>query len=149
MSVAMYDTILSDLGHTLTFGNCVLVPVVLERYQISIYKMLFFFSSVSAGSEPQVYISADPIDQLYGEKVTVTADVMGLSVASYQWLKDDMDLSTAKYPACDGLGTNKLIISSFTHDYEGRYQCAVSFSGGEVVKSVHIKLALGKLRPII
>ena len=90
-----------------------------------------------------MYISADPEDQLYGDKITVTADVTGLSITSYQWFKDDVDLSTAKYPACNGLGTNKLTISSFTHDYEGMYQCVVSFSGGEVVKSVHIELALG------
>ena len=88
-------------------------------------------------------IRAHPINQLYGEKVIVTADVMGPSVASYQWLKDDMDLSIAKYPAYVGLGTNMLKISSFTHDYEGMYQCAVSFSGGEAVKSTHAELALG------
>ena len=92
-----------------------------------------------------VYISADPVDQLYGDKITVTADVMGPSLASYQWLRNDKVLSTAKYPAYVGLGTNKLTISSFTHDYEGKYQCAVSFSSGEVVKSSHIELALGKL----
>ena len=92
-----------------------------------------------------MYISVDPINQLYGDEVTVTADVMGLSATSYQWLKNDKILSTAKYPAYDGLGTNKLTISSFTHDYEGTYQCAVSFSSGEVVKSNHIKLAIGKL----
>ena len=98
-----------------------------------------------------MYVSADPINQLYGDKVTVTADVMGPSVASYQWLKDDniMELSTAKHRACDGLGTNKLTISFFTRDYEGMYQCAVSFSDGEVAKSMHIELALGKFRPII
>jgi hypothetical protein len=79
--------------------------------------------------------------------VTVTADVVGLSVASYQWLKDDEALSTAQYPACNGLSTNELTISSFTHDYEGKYQCAVSFSGSEVVKSSHIELALGMLVP--
>ena len=100
---------------------------------------------LTAGSKPRVNISAHPINQLYGDKVTVTADVMGLSVASYQWLKDDMDLSAAKYPACDGLGTNKLTISPFTHDHEGMYQCAVSFSDGKVVKSNDIKLALGRL----
>ena len=93
-----------------------------------------------------MYISVDPINQLYGDKVTVTADVMGPSVASYQWLKNDKVLSsTLKHPGYVGLGTNKLIIYSFTHDYEGMYQCAVSFSGGEVVKSNHIKLAIGKL----
>jgi hypothetical protein len=92
-----------------------------------------------------VVISVDPVDQLYGDKVTVTADVMGLSVASYQWLKIDKSLSTAQYPAFDGLRTNKLTISSFTHDYEGKYQCAVSFSGGEVVISSHVELILSKL----
>ena len=92
-----------------------------------------------------VYISADPVNQLYGDKVTVTADVMGSSVVSYQWLKNDKDLSTAKYPAYVGLGTNKLTISSFTHHYEGMYQCAVRFSSGKVVKSSHIELTLGKL----
>lgn len=122
---------------------------MLERYQASTKCFNPVFFPVSAGSKPQVYISADPVDQLYGDKVTVTADVMGPSVASYQWLKDDMELSTAKYPACDGSGTNKLTISSFTHDYEGMYQCAVSFSDGEVAKSMHIELALGKFRPII
>ena len=113
----------------------------METYQTSINALTLFFFPASAGSKPRVY--ADPVDQLYGDRITVTADVMGLSVASYQWLKDDMDLSTAKYPACNGLGTNKLTISSFTHHYEGMYQCAVSFSGGEVVKSMHIELALG------
>jgi hypothetical protein len=95
--------------------------------------------SFNTGSKSQVYISADPVNQLYGDKITVTADVMGLSVTSYQWLKNDKALSTAKY---DGLGTNKLTISSFTHDYEGKYLCAVSFSG-EVVKSNQIELTLG------
>ena len=95
---------------------------------------------------PWVYISAYPVNQLYGDKVivTVTVDVMGPSATSYQWSKNDKPLSTAKYPAYVGLGTNKLTISSFTHDYEGMYQCAVSFSGGNV-KSNHIELALGKL----
>ena len=90
-----------------------------------------------------MHVSVDPISQLYGDKVTVTADVMGPSVASYQWLQDDniMELSTA---ACDGLGTNKLTISFFTRDYEGMYQCAVSFSDGEVAKSMHIELSLSK-----
>ena len=91
-----------------------------------------------------MHISADSVDPLYGDKVTVTAVVMGLSTGSYQWLRDDKALSTATYPACEGLGTSKLTISSFTHDYEGKYQCSVSFSGGEVVKSSHIELALGK-----
>ena len=101
---------------------------------------------LTIGSKPRVNINAHPNDQLYGNEITVTADVMGLTVASYQWLKDDINLSsTAKYPAYVGLGTNKLTISSFTHDYEGSYQCAVSISSGETVKSNHIELALGKL----
>jgi hypothetical protein len=92
-----------------------------------------------------VCISADPVNQFYGDKVTVTADLIGLSVASYQWLRNDKALSTSEYPAYDGLSTNKLTISSFTCDYEGKYQCALSFSGREVVKSNHIDLTLGKL----
>ena len=113
--------------------------------------MLSFISTnlLTTGSKPQVNISADPVDQLYGDKVTVTADVMGPSAASYQWLKDDMDLLAAKYPACDGLGTNKLTIFPFTHLYEGMYQCAVSFSSGETVKSTRVEVALGKFRPIV
>ena len=55
-----------------------------------------------------------------------------------------MKLSQLRNIQLEGLGTSKLTISFFTHDHEGKYQCAVSFSGGEVVKSSHIELALGK-----
>ena len=105
---------------------------------------LFCILPIFAGSKPQVYISADPVNQLYGDKITLTADVVGLSVGLYQWLKNNKNLSIEKYPACDGLGTNKLTISPFIHAYEGKYQCAVTFSGGQVVKSNHIELVLGK-----
>ena len=104
-----------------------------------------FVLPIFTGSKPQVYISADPVNQLYGDKITLTADVMpGLSVGLYQWLKNNKNLSIEKYPAYDGLGTNKLTISPFIHAYEGKYQCAVTFSGDQVVKSNHIELVLGK-----
>ena len=89
-------------------------------------------------------ISAYPVDQHYGDKVIVTVDVMGQSAVSYQWLRNDEALSTAKDSAIEGLGTPKLTIFPFTHEYEGKYRCSVNFSSGEVVKSRHIELALGK-----
>ena len=91
-------------------------------------------------------IRADPADQLYGDKVTITADVIGPSAVSYQWLRNDEALSSASYPACEGLVTSTLVIFPFSRDYEGKYRCSVSFSSGEVVKSSHIELTLGKER---
>ena len=91
-------------------------------------------------------ITVDPADQLYGNKVTITADVKGPSADSYQWLRNDEALSSANYPACEGVGTSSLTISPFSRDYEGKYQCSVSFSSGEVVKSSHTELTLGKER---
>ena len=94
-----------------------------------------------------LHISADPVIQLLGDEVTVTAAVMGLNhPVSYQWLRNDVALqgSTANGPAYEGLGTSKLTIAQFTHDYEGKYQCSVTFKGGEVVTSNYIELTLGK-----
>lgn len=105
--------------------------------------MLIYTFTARAG---EVHISVDPGNQLYGDKVIVTAVVMGQSAVSYQWFKNNKALSTTttKDSAIDGLGTSKLTISHFTHYYEGKYQCSVRFSSGEVVKSSHIELALGK-----
>ena len=96
--------------------------------------------------KPQVHINVHPVNQFFGDDVTVTATTIGSGAISYRWLRNGAVLSTAEYPACDGLGTNKLTISPFTHDYEGKYQCSVRFSGGKVVKSSHIVLVLSKLR---
>ena len=98
----------------------------------------------------QVHISADSLYPLVGHKITVTAAVMGqLNAVSYQWLRNESDValqagSTAKNPSYEGLGTSKLTITQFTHDYEGKYQCSVTFEDGEVVKSDYVELTLGK-----
>ena len=76
--------------------------------------------------------------------MTITAVAMGLNAVSYQWLKNDVLLSPAKYPACSGLDTPNVTISSFTRDYEGKYQCSVSFEDDEVVKSNFVDLTLSK-----
>ena len=92
-----------------------------------------------------MHISTDPVNpQFFGDKVTLTINSTGLNVVSYQWLRNNSLVSTAKNPAYDGLGTPKLTISPFTHDYEGNYECQVNCGGGEIVKSDIAKLVLGK-----
>ena len=91
-----------------------------------------------------MHISTDCISRVFGDEVTITAAIIGLNAVSYQWLKDDVLLTTTKDPTCSGLDTPKLIISSFTGDYEGRYHCSVSFEDDEVVKSDCIDLILSK-----
>ena len=90
-------------------------------------------------------IHTDPDNpQFFGDKVTLTVIATGLNAVSYQWLKNNSLISTAKNPACDGLSTPKLTISPFTRDYEGNYKCQVSCIGGEIIKSTTAELALGK-----
>ena len=92
----------------------------------------------------KVHISPDPADQLFGGIVTLSATTVGVTAISYQWIKNDVDISTMKDPGYNGLGTPELTIVSFAHDYEGKYHCLVGCDGDEVVKSNIVELALGE-----
>ena len=93
----------------------------------------------------KVHISTDLMNQIFGGEVSITAAfAVGLHATSYQWSKNDELLSATEHPTCCGLNTHKLTISSFTHDYEGKYICSVIFEDDEVVKSNYVELTLGK-----
>ena len=94
--------------------------------------------------QKEVHISTDRIGQVFGDEITITAAAIGLNAVSYQWLKDDILLSTTNDPNCSGLDTPKLTISSFTRVYEGKYYCSVTFEDDEVVKSNYLDLNLSK-----
>ena len=91
-----------------------------------------------------VHVSANPTSHIFGDNVTVTAVAIGLNAVSYQWLKNDVLLSTTSDPTCRGLGTPKLTIYPFTRDYEGKYVCSVGLEDDNVVKSSYIQLTLSK-----
>ena len=93
-----------------------------------------------------MYISKNPDKEVFkfGERVTLNAIAMGFHAISYRWLKNDVDLSTARHEDCDGFHTPDLTISTFTPEKEGQYQCSVSSEGGTVLKSSSIKLKFGK-----
>ena len=92
----------------------------------------------------QLCVRADPANQFFGDRVTLSVIAVGLNDISYQWLKNDMLLSTAKDPAYDGLHTPNLTIFPFTHEYEGKYKCIISCIGGEIMESTVVELTLGK-----
>ena len=94
----------------------------------------------------QVLISVSPERQLFGDKVTLTASVeIDLNAVSYQWLRDNKELSAATDDAYDGVSNRTLTIFPFTHDCEGKYKCSVTCKGSIVLESSFAKLTVGKL----
>ena len=74
-----------------------------------------------------------------GEEVTLTVSAIGPQPLNYKWIKDEEEISDARYFGAD---TNKLIITSFVSENQGNYLCCVT-GGQQSVKSKPATLQLG------
>ena len=89
-------------------------------------------------------IIEQPQEELFatcGESVTLHVSAVGSGQLSYEWKKDQQEITDHDH--YDGIDTATLTITSFSDKYQGDYLCIVK-NNDAVIESKHAKVELSK-----
>ena len=76
----------------------------------------------------------------HGDKIVLSVSAVGRGPFSYQWRKEDKDITD---PECAGTTTDHLSIMHFSSIHQGSYSCIIKENHSSL-KSESATLALGK-----
>ena len=77
---------------------------------------------------------------MYGEDVALSMSAVGSEHLSYQWRKDEREITCTKYSGTNG---PTLMIKEFSTDDQGEYMCVIKDSH-KTISSNSANMALGK-----